>query len=371
METRQIFIDVETTGLSAGQGHRIIELAAIETVGGTHTGKVLHSFFNPERDVDPRAERVHGMSYASLMREPKFAPFAGKLIDFVRGAECLIHNAPFDTSFIDAEFERAGRAERLHDICRVTCTLRLARTRFPGESGSLDSLAHRAGIKQVRGAHSAREDATLLADAYFAVLAANHSTRRQLGQSRHTGLAAHARRITPAINHHALPTSITTRLAWQFFELLPGSFKRNKAQFAHHDYPIIAPLPTMGPSTRPLEECAEPGPFIYFVLNRNGVVCYVGKSQEKCVLQRWIRPDNSATKKHYWTHSTREGGNVFRIAEGLRNGDGPFALRYTTLRSLFPQFADRFGINAGADEKTALARMEKGLIDLLKPQWNA
>ena len=165
-------------------------------------------------------------------------------------------------------------------------------------------------------------------------------------------------------------SSFPTYLAWEFSEVLPGTFKRNKKQFAHHNYPIIAPLPTKGSSTRPIQECQTAGPFIYFVLNGQGQVRYIGKSLEKCVLQRWIRPDDSTPKRHFWTHSTASGGNVFNIADGIASGDGPYTLRYSPLSSLLPIAGGQFGIQADEAEDEQLRKMESGLLDALRPEWN-
>lgn len=165
-------------------------------------------------------------------------------------------------------------------------------------------------------------------------------------------------------------SSFTTYLAWEFSTVLPGTFKRNKKQFAHHNYPILAPLPSKGSSTRPIEECKTSGPFIYFVLDRQGRLCYIGKSQEKCVLQRWIRPDNSTPKRHFWTHSTASGGNVFNIAQGIERGEGPYTLRYAPLSSMLPIAGKLFAIDEKDNEEKQLTKMEVGLLTHLRPIWN-
>ena len=161
-----------------------------------------------------------------------------------------------------------------------------------------------------------------------------------------------------------------TYLAWQFSDVIPGTFKRNKKQFAHLDYPILAPLPTNATKTKPIEQCPAEGPFIYFVHDGIGRICYVGKSKEKCVIKRWVRPGIGGPSEYYWTHSTASGGNVFSIAKGLKNNEGPFSLRYTSLSSLLPTYGSMFGISTGIDADLALQRVEEGLIGLLSPKWN-
>jgi hypothetical protein len=163
---------------------------------------------------------------------------------------------------------------------------------------------------------------------------------------------------------------IPTHLGWSFTHLLPGTFKRNRAEFMHHDYPILAPLPIRGRAEQPLEGALVQGPFIYFVLNEFGQVFYVGKSQEKQVLKRWIRPGNGGPAKHYWTHSTRAGGCIFNIANGLREGRGPFHLRFASLTSLQSRFSDILGLDHMLEDTEALEVAERALIRALEASWN-
>lgn len=167
-----------------------------------------------------------------------------------------------------------------------------------------------------------------------------------------------------------IPQNIKTHLAWTFDEVLPGSFKRKKVIFAHHDYPILAPLPVQKRRTRQIEECGKPGPFIYFVVDREGTVCYVGKSQEPQVIDRWMRPGIGGPTDYYWTHSTKAGGSVFNIAEGLRCGKGPYNLRYATLSDIIPEYGQSFGITNDMPQSKALCAMEKVLTSMLSPAWN-
>lgn len=164
--------------------------------------------------------------------------------------------------------------------------------------------------------------------------------------------------------------TIPTQLAWTFTHVLPGTFKRNKAQFAHHDYPILAPLPSKQARTTALEGHDEVGPFIYFVVDAAEQICYVGKTQEATVVKRWVRPGLGGPATHYWTHSTSSGGTVFNIAEGLRRGQGPYSLRFVALSKLLDSHGARFGVSPGMNDTDALAVIEAGLIRDLRPQWN-
>lgn len=155
--------------------------------------------------------------------------------------------------------------------------------------------------------------------------------------------------------------ALPTRLAWEFTHLLPGSFRRNKADYAHHEYPILAPLPPHGSRTEPREPAAHVGPFLYFVVDERCTVLYVGKSEERNVLKRWIRPGNGGPSSHYWTHSTKGGGCVFRIAEGLREGRR-YQLRYAPLGELQRAGLVSPGLPLEAAEREAIAA--------LRPAWN-
>lgn len=153
-----------------------------------------------------------------------------------------------------------------------------------------------------------------------------------------------------------LISGVPTFLAWQFTAVNPGTFKRSKADFAHHDYPILAPLPSNGSNTRPLEE-AGPGPFLYFVISDDSEICYVGKSKEESVLKRWIRPGTD--RRYYWTHSTKSGGCVFSIAEGIHSGK-KYELRYTPLLSVCNSLGKAFSLDEA----------EQIMIENVRPSWN-
>ncbi len=166
---RQIVLDTETTGLEAKDGHRIIEVGCLELVSRRLTERRLHHYVNPERDSDEGALAVHGLSNEFLADKPRFGEIAAELIEFVRGAEVIIHNAAFDLEFLDAELARLSLG-RFEDYCRVTDSLKLARELHPGKRNSLDALCERYAVSNKhRTLHGALLDAGLLADVYLAM----------------------------------------------------------------------------------------------------------------------------------------------------------------------------------------------------------
>ncbi len=167
---RQVVLDTETTGLYANDGHRIVEIGCVEIVNRRLSGRTLHQYLNPERDVEARAQEIHGLSRERLESEPRFADVAERILDFVAGAEVLIHNAPFDLGFLDAELERIGRPAFAESCDGVIDTLAMARAMHPGKRNSLDSLCDRYGISNAhRTLHGALLDAELLADVFLAM----------------------------------------------------------------------------------------------------------------------------------------------------------------------------------------------------------
>jgi DNA polymerase-3 subunit epsilon len=166
---RRIVLDTETTGLAPAQGHRIIEVACLELDGRRPNGRHFHRYMNPERDIDLAATQVHGMTAEDLVDKPRFADIAEELLEFIAGAELLIHNAPFDVAFLDAELARAGRPA-VGSICTVTDTLLMAREMHPGKKNSLNALCERYAIDHSqRTLHGALLDAQLLADVWLAM----------------------------------------------------------------------------------------------------------------------------------------------------------------------------------------------------------
>ncbi len=168
---RQIVLDTETTGLEVEKQHRIIEIGCVELLHRRVTGRTFHRYLNPERDVDAGAQQVHGLSAERLAQEPKFAEVAAELLDFIQGAELVIHNAPFDVGFLNGELRRLGDATAdIASLCAVLDTLALARRMHPGQRNSLDALCKRYGIdNSQRELHGALLDARILADVYLAM----------------------------------------------------------------------------------------------------------------------------------------------------------------------------------------------------------
>ena len=163
--TRHIILDTETTGLSPEQGHRIVEIGAVEMINFSPTGKQLHLYMNPEREMEAEAERIHGLSTAFLSDKPLFIDIAQQLIDFIGNDDLVIHNAPFDVGFLNAELSRCEIAPLSMD--RVIDTLPLARQKFPGAQASLDALCRRFDIDNThRDLHGALIDADLLASVF-------------------------------------------------------------------------------------------------------------------------------------------------------------------------------------------------------------
>jgi DNA polymerase-3 subunit epsilon len=168
---RQIVLDTETTGLSTAQGHRVIEIGCVELVNRRLTGREYHRFLNPERDIDEGAERVHGISRASLEGQPFFADIAEELIEFLKDSELVIHNADFDVGFLEHELQLMKHPKpAIRDHAMVLDTLTLARDMHPGQRNSLDALCKRYDVDaSKRDVHGALIDADLLARVYLAM----------------------------------------------------------------------------------------------------------------------------------------------------------------------------------------------------------
>jgi DNA polymerase III subunit epsilon len=166
---RQVVLDTETTGLEVGKGHRIIEIGCIELSERRPTGRTLHRYFNPDRIIDDGALAVHGISNEFLADKPRFADHAVEIVEFVRGAELIIHNAAFDVAFLDMELALADAAHGcIADLSQVLDTLLLAREKYPGQKNNLDALCKRLSIDNShREFHGALLDAQLLADVYL------------------------------------------------------------------------------------------------------------------------------------------------------------------------------------------------------------
>jgi len=168
---RQIVLDTETTGLEVEQRHRIIEIGCVELNNRRLTGRSFHRYLNPERDIDEGALEVHGLTREQLAKEPKFAEIHAEFLDFVRDAELVIHNAPFDVAFLNAELARLENGALLiTDLCKVLDTLALARQMHPGQRNNLDALCKRYTVDNShRDFHGALLDARILAEVDLAM----------------------------------------------------------------------------------------------------------------------------------------------------------------------------------------------------------
>ncbi|MFP5410061.1 MAG: DNA polymerase III subunit epsilon [Gammaproteobacteria bacterium] len=210
---RQIILDTETTGLDPNQGHRVIEVAAVEMVNRRLTGNHLHRYVNPDRDIDAGAMQVHGITPEFLADKPRFADIAQEFVDFIRGAELIIHNAPFDVGFLDMELRLLDMAPLGSWCGGVIDTLPMAKALHPGQRNNLDALCKRYGVDNAaRTLHGALLDCELLAAVYLALTrgqeslsigldveqarsdaaAARNRPRPVLAQANTEDLAAHA-----------------------------------------------------------------------------------------------------------------------------------------------------------------------------------
>lgn len=171
MTTRQVVLDTETTGLDADQGHRIIEIGCVELINRRLTRAVFHQYLNPDRDIEEGAFAVHGITSSFLQDKPRFADVVRDFLSFVKDAELIIHNAEFDTGFINFELSKIGEEMgRIEEYCTVRDTLQLARQAHPGQRNDLDALCRRYEIDNSnRELHGALLDAEILADVYLAM----------------------------------------------------------------------------------------------------------------------------------------------------------------------------------------------------------
>jgi DNA polymerase-3 subunit epsilon len=166
---RQIVLDTETTGLESSEGHRIIEIGCVELIDRRISGNTYHQYIQPDRQIDAGAIEVHGITNESLADKPRFADIAAEFLAFIKGAELVIHNAPFDVGFIDHEFRMlAAPPGNVAEHCKVLDTLVMARRMHPGQRNSLDALCKRYEIdNSQRELHGALLDAEILADVYL------------------------------------------------------------------------------------------------------------------------------------------------------------------------------------------------------------
>jgi len=186
---RQIVLDTETTGLSAESGDRIIEIGCVELLGRKLTGNNRHFYLNPERDSHEDALKVHGISNDFLKDKPKFGAIADELLDYLEGAEIIIHNAPFDVSFLNRELELIGREPIGRRVAKIIDSLMMAKEMFPGKRNSLNALCDRLEVDNSgRILHGALLDAELLADVYINLTRGQNSLMMDAdGQARDEG----------------------------------------------------------------------------------------------------------------------------------------------------------------------------------------
>lgn len=304
MSVRQVFIDTETTGLSARQGHRIIEIAAVEAINGKLTGQTFHTYLDPERPIDRQAAQVHGITNDQLVGKPRFVGIAREFTAFIAGAQCFMHNASFDSSFINAELTRSGSRWQIDALASgVVCTKILARQRLPHmPSVALDALIEKAGLNTVRGAHSALEDAQLLATVYFRLLADRPDP----------GFSPPKCADTPIVRPSALP--VATPVSPSAFLITPESLRmelaielhgvRDETFFYRGEHKPIIDYRVINNK----RWSSTPGPLLYGVTDTAGVIRYIGKSLELGGLRsRWLRRTHihhGSTRKFYMKELT-------------------------------------------------------------------
>ena len=191
---RQIIIDTETTGLDPKQGHRIIELAALEIIDRRTTGRAVHFRLDPEREIDAGATEVHGMTWEDLKGKPRFRDVVAEFVDFARGTDWVIHNAPFDVGFLNSELAKLGEGS-VKQFCTVLDTLKLAKELHPGQKNNLDALCRRYEVDNSgRGFHGALLDAQLLAEVYLAMTRGQETLGIDMATPAQTQAATLARR---------------------------------------------------------------------------------------------------------------------------------------------------------------------------------
>lgn len=202
---RQIILDTETTGLDISQGHRLIEIGALEMVNRRLTGNRFHSYLNPEREIEPGAAEVHGITTEMLLDKPRFRDLADDLLRFINGAELVIHNADFDIGFLNYEFglvvDSSQAATSIQSIATVLDTLKLARQIHPGKKNDLNALCERYNINNTsRTLHGALLDAELLAEVYLSMTGGQTGLFDIPGTTVEVGLSTTTQNTTPRID---------------------------------------------------------------------------------------------------------------------------------------------------------------------------
>jgi DNA polymerase-3 subunit epsilon len=191
LATRQVVLDTETTGLNARLGDRVIEIGCVEVLNRRITERTFHRYVNPEREIDEGASRIHGLTREDLVDKPRFADIAREFVDYIRGAELVIHNADFDTEFLDRELALAELGGVLKHAAGVVDTLAIARELHPGKKNSLDALCERYLVDNShRTLHGALLDARLLAEVYLAMTRGQESLVMELDTPAAAAIAA-------------------------------------------------------------------------------------------------------------------------------------------------------------------------------------
>lgn len=181
---RQIILDTETTGLYPNRGDRLIEFAGLEMIDRRLTGRALHLYIHPQRDIPEEASRIHGITLDQLEDAPTFDQVSQQIADFIQGAELIIHNAPFDVGFLDMEFKRIGLSATEQIAAEITDTLVMAKERYPGQKNSLDALCTRLNVDRSRRVfHGALIDCELLAEVYLGMTRSQFSLIDQLDET--------------------------------------------------------------------------------------------------------------------------------------------------------------------------------------------
>ena len=239
---RQIILDTETTGLDPRLGHRIIEVAAVEMLDRRPTGRTLQIYIDPEREIDAGASEVHGMTWEDLKGKPKFMDVAPEFIAFARGAQWIIHNAPFDIGFLDREFANADLPRCADLYGGLIDTLALAREAFPGKRNNLDALCERFGVCNAhRTLHGALLDAQLLAEVYLAMTRGQESLTIDMGAA--PSLAAAGANATAAPRPRLpviAPSSDELQAHQDYLEALDGETKGRCLWLAAAPPPLAA-----------------------------------------------------------------------------------------------------------------------------------
>lgn len=207
---RQIFLDTETTGLYHAQGHRVIEVAAVEVINRRLTKQHFHYYLNPDREIDQGAQEVHGISLEFLQDKPRFADIANELIAFIADSELIMHNAPFDVGFLNREFGLIEQKPVESIAAKITDTLKIAKEMRPGQRNSLDALCKHYGIDNSRRTlHGALLDAELLADVYMAMTRGQDSLMMELDKPQQKNSDAMQQIKQPVLVKLANPAEIS------------------------------------------------------------------------------------------------------------------------------------------------------------------